>query len=97
MPDIDERVFNSYVDWHDFYGDVSEELPPNMPEAKGKPVVVSCFADANYAGNMITRRSHTGRLIYVQNAPIIWFLKRQNAVESSSFGSENLADCSQKC
>jgi hypothetical protein len=24
----------------------------------------------------------------VQNAPIIWFSKRQNAVESSSFGSE---------
>jgi hypothetical protein len=27
----------------------------------------------------------------VQNAPIIWFSKRQNTVESSSFGSEFVA------
>ena len=26
---IDERVFNSKADWRDFYGDVSEEMPPN--------------------------------------------------------------------
>ena len=90
-PQIDERVFNVNADWRDFYGDVSEELPPNMPEAKGQPVVVSCFVYANHAGNMITRRSHTGILMYVQNAPIVWFSKRQNTVESSSFGSEFIA------
>ena len=39
----------------------------------------------------MTRRSHSGILIYVQNAPIIWFSKRQNTVESSSFGSEFVA------
>jgi hypothetical protein len=27
----------------------------------------------------------------VQNAPIVWFSKRQNTVESSSFGSEFVA------
>ena len=90
-PQIDERVSNANIDWRDFYGEVSEELLLNMPEAKGQPVVVSCFVDANHAGNMITRRSHTGILIYVQNAPIVWFLKRQNTVESSSFGSEFVA------
>ena len=63
-----------------------------MPEPKGKSVVVvSCFVDANHAGNVITRRSHTGIILYVQNAPIIWFSKRQNTVESSSFGSEFVA------
>ena len=87
-PVTDERVFNSKPDWRDFYGDVSEEMPQDMPEPKGKSVVVSCIVDANHAGNVITRRSHTGIIIYVQNAPIIWFLKRQNTVESSSFGSE---------
>ena len=61
-----------------------------MPGAKGKSAVVSCFADANnHACDMITHRSRTGILIiYVQNAPIVWFSKRQNMVESSSFGSE---------
>ena len=29
----------------------------------------------------------------MQNAPIIWFSKRQNTVESSSFGSEFVALC----
>ena len=76
-PIIDERVFRSDADWSDFYGDVSEELPPNMPEPKGKSVSISCFVDANHAGNVITRRSHTGILVYVQNAPILWFSKRQ--------------------
>ena len=84
-------MFNADADWRDFYGDVHEELPPNMPDAKGQSVVVSCFVDANHAGNMITCRSHTGLLIYVQNVPIVWFSKRQNTVESSSFGSKFVA------
>jgi hypothetical protein len=80
-------VFKSNADWQDFYGDVTKELPPNKPKPRDQPVVVSCFVDANHAGNVITRRSHTG--IYMQNAPsIIWFSKRQNTVESSSFGNE---------
>ena len=92
MPSIDERVFNDNADWQDFYGDDAEELPPSMPEPKGKHVTISCFVlDANHAGNVITRRSHTGIIIYVQNAPIIWFSKRQNMVESSSFGSKFVA------
>ena len=53
---------------------------------------VSCFVDANHAGrNVITRRSHTGIVIFVQNAPVIWFSKLQNTVVSSSFGSEFVA------
>ena len=90
-PTIDEKAFNTKADWKDFYGDVKEELPPKMPKPRGNRVVISCFVDANHAGNMITRRSHSGILIYVQNAPIIWFSKRQNTVESSSFGSEFVA------
>jgi hypothetical protein len=31
--------------------------------------------DANHAGNKVTRRSHTGIIIFVQNAPIIWYSK----------------------
>ena len=88
---IDEPVFKSNVDWRDFYGDVTEELPPSMPEPRGQPDVVSCFVDANHTGNVITRRSHTSILIFVQNAHIIWVSKRQNTVESSSFGSEFVA------
>lgn len=37
------------------------------------------------------RRSQTGILIYVNRAPIIWHSKRQNTVETSTFGSEIVA------
>jgi hypothetical protein len=31
-PDIDERIFHpQQADWKEFYGDVHEELLPNMP------------------------------------------------------------------
>ncbi len=84
-------MFNSNTDWRDFYREVCEELPPDMPEPNGKVVNILCFVDANHAGNVITRRLHTRIIIYVQNAPIIWFSKQQNTVESSSFGSEVVA------
>jgi hypothetical protein len=88
---MDESVFNNGADWKDFYGEVEEELPPNMPEPRGNSVVISAFVDANHAGNVVTRRSHSGIFIFVQNAPIIWFSKRQNTVESATFGSEFVA------
>jgi Reverse transcriptase (RNA-dependent DNA polymerase) len=91
IPDIDERRFRASVNWQDLYGDVTEQLPPNMPPPLGNPVKISAFVDADHAGNLITRRSHTGILIYLNKAPIIWYSKRQNTVESSTFGSEFVA------
>ena len=46
---------------------------------------------ANHAVNLENRRSHSGIIIYVNNAPIIWYSIRQNTVEASSFGSEFVA------
>ena len=47
--------------------------------------------DANHTGNMVNRRSHSGIVIDVNNASIIWYIKQQNTVETSSFGSEFVA------
>ena len=53
---------------------------------------MSCFCDADHAGNKVTRHSHTGIIIFVNQAPIIWFSKCQNTVmETSSFGSKFIA------
>ncbi|GAX14347.1 hypothetical protein FisN_UnNu047 [Fistulifera solaris] len=88
---LDESAFPK-TDWKDsIYGEVTEELPPNAPEPLGKPVYMTCFVDANHAGETTTRRSQTGYLIYLNNAPIDWFSKKQNTVESSTFGSEFVA------
>ena len=47
--------------------------------------------DADHAGNQITRQSHTGVLLFVCRAPIIWYSKLQNTVETSTCGSEYIA------
>ena len=86
-PFVDERWFKKY-DWHDFYRDAKEAIPPNMPEARGLEVTISAFVDANLAGNLKDRRSQTGVLIFVNKAPILWYSKKQPAVESSTFGAE---------
>jgi hypothetical protein len=78
-------------DWSLFYDELEEELPPKMPEPLGHPVHIYVFVDANHAGNLVTRRSHTGILLYVQNSPIVWLSQRQNTVETSTFGSEFVA------
>ena len=79
------------ADWSSFYSELSEELPPMMPEPRGRPVNIYTFVDANHAGNVVTRRSHTGILVFIQNSPILWLSRRQNTVETSTFGSEFVA------
>ena len=90
----DEKIFegsSNKKDWQDFYPDAEEAMPSNMLEPLGKPVHVRVWVDANHAGNLANRRSHSGTLVYVNNALIINYSKRQNTVESSSFGSELVA------
>ena len=91
----DENLFSSSPngtdDWKDFYPDAEELIPMNMPKPQGFSVKISCYVDADHASNRATRRSHTGVIIYVQNTPVVWFSKRQNTVEASSFGSEMVA------
>jgi hypothetical protein len=62
-----------------------------MPEPRGRSVITRCYVDADHAGCLATLRSHTGVLLFVNEAPIIWYSKRQNTVESSTFGSEFIA------
>ena len=68
-----------------------EAIPGNAPPPRGKPVYVGCYVDADHAGNLLTRESQTGIIIFVNNYPIVWYSKRQNTVESSRFVSEFIA------
>ncbi len=87
MPEVDESVFR-HGDWKDFYGNVIKEDPPDMPVPLGNPIQMSCFVDADHAGNKVTRWLHTGVFILLKNTPVIAFSKRQNTCESSTYGSE---------
>jgi hypothetical protein len=84
-----ERFVN--CDWSEFYPDAREAIPEIMPEPRGREVVMTCFVDADHAGCRETRRSHSGIFIFVNRALIMWYSKRQNTVEASTYGSELLA------
>ena len=73
------------------YYDARDPDPPGMPDPHGEPVQINVFVDSDHAGNTVTRRSHTGIMIYLNLAPVIWFSKKQNNVESSTFGAEFIA------
>ena len=92
-PAISEQRFQQ-CEWVDFCRDAKEETPLNMPEPRGRELGIHCFLDASHAAEKATRRSQTGMLIFVNQAPIIFFSKRQNSVETSTFGSE-FAACKQ--
>ena len=86
-PIVKEQWFSQY-DWQDFYRNAKEAIPPNMPEERGLEVSISVFVDANHAGDKSDRKSQTGILIFINKAPIHWYSKKQNTVESSTFGAE---------
>ena len=93
--DISEPDFSEYkvekYDWFPLYGDVREEEPFGMPEPKGKAVVTSGFFDSSHASCLMTRRSTSCVLLFINGTPIRWYSKRQNCVETSTYGSEMVA------
>jgi hypothetical protein len=89
-PLIDESDFPEH-DWTEFYGDVSEAIPHDMPEPLGKEVDIRMMTDSDHAGCKTTRRSRTGILIFCNLALIQWISKRQPTIETSVFGAEFVA------
>ena len=76
-PNIDERAFKEH-DWYKYYRDAKERLPSDSPKPRGNMLSSHCFVDSDHVGDMETRQSQTGILIFVNRAPILWCSKRQN-------------------
>jgi hypothetical protein len=75
----------------EFYPDASEDIPKDLPPEKGSRVRMTVYVDADLAHDLVTRRSITGILVMLNNTPIRWISKRQNTVETSTYGSELVA------
>ena len=91
--DFDRNLFERQ-DWsYSSYGyeSLEEELPLNMPTPHGQSMTMRVFVDADHAGEVVTRRSRTGFIVFLNGAPIYWSSKKQNSVETSTFGSEFVA------
>ena len=80
------------LDWaRTVYGKVKEEIPPDAPTPKGKPIILTSYVDANLHHDMITGRSVTAVLHFANQTPIEWFSKKQPTVETATYGSEFVA------
>jgi hypothetical protein len=93
--DIHERLIpkseRTIVNWQEQYPGAREELPPDMPTPRGKGVKITAYVDADHAHDQVTRRSVTGIILFINNTPIKWYSKRQNTVETSTYGAELVA------
>jgi hypothetical protein len=89
-PKIDMGMFPQF-DWTEFYGNIDEAIPADMPEPLGKDVDVRMMCDSDHAGDRRTRRSRTGFLIFCNMALIDWVSKKQATIETSVFGAEFVA------
>ena len=88
-PQFEMSIFNhDFTPLKEHYRDVYEELPFSTPQPRGRAVTTTAYVDASHAANKVTRRSHTGYILFVNKALILWHSKRQNTVESSTFFSE---------
>lgn len=92
LPRLDPTSFPAnHNEFKDMYRDAEEQMPSRMPMPRGRSVTTTAFVDASHAANKVTRRSHSGFIIFVNRAPIIWYSKRQATVESSTFSAEFIA------
>jgi hypothetical protein len=77
--------------WGHIYHPCEEEIPSDMPTPRGKAVMTTTFVDANLLHDLITGRACTGIIHMLNKTPIDWFCKRQNTVETATYGSEFVA------
>jgi hypothetical protein len=76
-------------DWErTVYGNCKEVVPDDIPKPLGKPVITTTYKDANLMHCLATGRSVTGILHLLNKTPIDWFSKKQNTVETATYGSE---------
>ena len=86
--DIPEKIY----DWEkSVYGSAHEAKPHDAPIALGKPIILTHYVDANLYHDMITGRSVTGILHFINQTPVEWFSKKQATCETATYGSEFVA------
>ena len=56
-----------------------------------RPMVITAFADADFAGDTDAKKSTTGYVIYLNSSPIAWTSKRIKCAVTSTFEAEFIA------
>lgn len=92
IPKHEDTFIEQKMDWSaSVYHGCKEDIPEDMPPARGKPVRLSTYVDANLLHCRATGRSVSGILHMVNGTPVDWFSKKQNVVDAAVYGSEFMA------
>jgi hypothetical protein len=92
LPNMDYNSFQTRKeDFTERYRDADEAMPHRMPVPRGRCLIMTAFVDASHAVNKKTHRSHTGFVVFLKRAPVVWYSKRQQAVETSTFSAKFIA------
>ena len=62
-----------------------------MPKSMSNEAHITVYVDASQACDLVTRRSVTGIIIFINTTSVKWYSKRQNTVETSTYSSELVA------
>jgi hypothetical protein len=93
--DLEEPIYEglNFIEheWKEYYPEAMEEIPKDTPVAVTKGVKITAYVDASHGCDLITRRSVTGILLCINKTPVKWYCKRQNTIESSTYGAELVA------
>ena len=89
-PEVNMGQFKE-VNCKSIYVDLTESIPLNMPEPKGNAVIISMFCDTSFASDLVTRRSQSVILIFLNGTLDMWYSMQHNTVEASTFGLEFIA------
>ena len=73
------------------YGDCEEDIPTDAPPPKGKFVTTIHYVDANLMHDMISGKSVTGCVHFLNQTPVDAYSKKQATVETATYGSEFVA------
>ena len=68
-----------------------EEIPKDIPKALWNRVITTTFLDANLIHDIVTGKSVTAVLHFINTTPIDWYSKRQATVKTVTYGSEFVA------
>jgi hypothetical protein len=92
IPDHEAIKMPETYDWaYLVHGEQHEDLPRNLPIPRGLPVMITTYEDANLMHDLLTGRSVTGCIHFVNQTPVYWFSMKQNSVETATYGSEFVA------
>ena len=63
MPEHSIYPIQYHPNWKDFYPEIGEEIPNDLPSPKGPKVRITVYVDADHAHDLPTIRSTTRILI----------------------------------